>query len=511
MNAHQKSPQTQQPEDDPNGASDSIAAIDLGSNSFHLVIARIGDELTVIDRIRDPVRVAAGLDDRDRLAAETLDRALACLERFGQRLKGLPQSAVRAVGTQTLRRATEPTDLVERMGAALGFPIEVLPGPEEARLIYLGVAHDSPRAGRRLVIDIGGGSTECILGEGFTSIFTDSLSMGCVTYSQRFFPGNRITPIGMQGAVLAARMELEPLEQRFISTGWDEAVGASGTVNAVADIFRANKWSEGTITHSGLRELRDLCLQADDAEQLAIPGLQAERKPIIAGGIAILLAVFEALGLKRIEPVKAALREGLLYDLMGRIRHEDVRDRTIRALSERYQVDTEQAYRVERTALTLLDACQETWELPPIEGRRLLIWAARLHEVGLAIAFSGQHKHGAYILANSNLPGFSRGDQVSLATLVRLQRRKLTRELLENVAKDSRDIILRLALLLRVAVRLHRARSTSALPTLVASAQSTGLRLDFPERWIDEHPLTAADLEEERVSLAGVGFTFGFS
>ena len=486
---------------------DSIAAVDLGSNSFHLIIARpIGDELSVLDRLRDPVRLAAGLDQEKRLSEDTLSQTLECLQRFRQRLGGLPVGAVRAVGTHTLRLARQPADLLEQLSQALCFPIEVLPGPEEARLIYLGVAHDTPRVGRRLVADIGGGSTECILGEGFTPIFTDSLAMGCVTWSQRFFPGGRITKAALGQAILAAQLELEPIQRRFVSTGWDEAVGASGTINAVAEVLRANEWSAGTITKAGLADMRKALVERGSFDALDLDGLQAERRPVIAGGFAILCALFEALRLESLQPVKAALREGLLYDLLGRIRHEDVRDRTIRSLSERYHVDIDQAFRVERTALRLLDGTRKAWGIPQEEGRRLLTWAARLHEVGLAIAYSGHHKHGSYILANATLPGFSRRDQAILATLVRLQRRKLNRELLEPVPPPTRELTLRLALLLRLAVRLHRARSTSAIPDFAIAAESTGLALRFPEGWIDEHPLTRADLEEERSLLAGVGF-----
>jgi exopolyphosphatase/guanosine-5'-triphosphate,3'-diphosphate pyrophosphatase len=485
----------------------SVAAVDLGSNSFHLVIGRVvGEELSVLDRLREPVRLAGGLDEHGRLAEEAVERALGCLERFAQRLRDIPRGHVRAVGTNTLRRAGPAGHLLSRLRRALGVPIEILPGPEEARLIYLGVAHDlAQEEGRRLVVDIGGGSTECILGERFTALFTDSLQMGCVSYSMRYFPEGRITRKAFEKATIAARLELETIEQRFRGTGWRDCVGSSGTILAVAGILRQAGWTEGDVRPAGLKRLRKALITAGSTGALALADLSEDRVPVLPGGLAILIAVFESLGIESMRTSKAALREGLLYDLIGRIRHEDVRDRTIRSLSERYSVDQAQAARVEATALALLEQAADGLEVEREAAAHVLSWAARLHEIGLAVAYSGHQKHGAYILANTSLPGFSREDQELLAALVRGHRRKLTRELFGTLPPFHRELAFRLALLLRLAVRLHRARSPRPLPALGLAAAGARLDLAFPPGWLDAHPLTRADLEEEAGILAGVG------
>ena len=493
-------------------ATDAVAAIDLGSNSFHMIVARPnGGELAVVDRLREMVRLAAGLDEQRRLKADAQRRALDCLERFGQRLRDMPAGSVRAVGTNTLRSAHNAGEFLEVAEQALGHPIEIISGVEEARLIYLGVAHSTPgTTGPRLVMDIGGGSTELIIGEGFEPRRMESLYMGCVNMSQRHFPDGAITAKRWQKALLAARQELEPLETSYRRLGWDEAIGASGTIRAVRSVVQAAGWSSAGISYDSLKRLAETLIKAGDVDKLKLAELSAERAPVFAGGVAVLLATFEALGIDQMRVSDGALREGLLYDLLGRIRHEDVRSRSVESLAGRYHIDLEQSERVARTAEQCLGQVSGAWELDGEEPARWLRWAAWLHEVGLDIAHSQYHKHGAYILENADLAGFSRQEQRVLAGLVRLHRRKFASTVVKALPEDWRQPITYLAVLLRLSAVLHRSRSATPLAPLELKASEKRLQLRFPEGWLDEHPLTRADLEQEAAYLKSARLALDF-
>ena len=475
-----------------------IAAIDLGSNSFHMIVARnLDGQLQLRDRLREMVRLAAGLDSSGNLDSAARARALDCLQRFGQRLNGFAPGSIRAVGTNTLRRARCPT-FIQEAEQALGQPIEIIAGREEARLIYLGVAHGLPDSeGVRLVVDIGGGSTELILGRRFEPLELESLAMGCVSFSERYFAGGKVSAKAMNKAVLAARLELQEIEAEFCELGWELAVGASGTVRAVGEVVRVMGWAEEGITLAALQQLADELVRGGDVYALKLAGLKEERLPVLAGGVAVLLAIFEGLQLERMQVSDSALREGLLYDLLGRIRHEDVRERTIDALSERYRVDRLQAQRVASCAAELLRQVAEDWQLQDEEDALLLDWAARLHEIGLAIAHSGYQKHGAYLLENSDMPGFSSTEQQRLAVLVRAHRRKLSTALFRGLSEQQQQWQQRLCILLRLAVLLHRSHSTVMLPSIKLRAKAYELELSFPQNWLEEHPLTRADLAKE--------------
>jgi len=484
-----------------------LAGLDLGSNSFHMVVARVVQgQVHVVDRLRDRVQLGAGLDQGRNLTPEAERKALACLERFGQRLRDLPSANVRAVGTNTLRQAKNARDFLERAETALGHPIEVISGREEARLVYLGVAHDlSDDAGRRLVVDIGGGSTECILGERFEPLETDSLYMGCVSYSLRFFPEGRIRREDFRAAEIAARVELQTIERRYRSLGWDHAIGSSGTIVAIDEVLRASGWGE-TITHRGLKRLKKALLQAESVAKVELPGLPPDRANVFPGGVAILSAVFDAFGLESMTAATGALREGLLYDLLGRFRHEDVRDQTIRRFVTNHHVDVEQAARVERTALQFLEQVDKSWEIGDAGSRRFLAWAARLHEIGLSVAHSGYHKHGAYLLEHADMPGFSRDDQLLLATLVLNHRRKFSREAFRRLPTGRMKSALRLCALLRLAVCLNRSRGAAEVPRARLWARGGSLQVAFPGSFLEENSLAAADLAGEvgRFDSAGL-------
>lgn len=491
----------------PAPAFDTFAAVDLGSNSFHMVVARlVQDQLHIVDRRRERVALASGLDDKKRLSDDAQERALACIARFGERLRGMPAGCMRAVGTSALRIARNSRSFLSRASEALGHPIEIISGPEEARLIYLGVAHDlSDDVQRRLVVDIGGGSTECILGERFEALKTDSLHMGCVIFSQRYFAGGEIKDKSMERALIAARLELQSMERHYRALGWEDCVGSSGTILAVEQILRANGWSEQGITTKGLRKLHKALVEIGHTSKLQFAGMQSDRAPVLPGGVAILEAVFESLGIEQMSTSQGALREGVLYDLLGRIRHEDLRDRTIRRFSERYHVDMVQSGRVQRTALALLGQVAGDWSISPEEGKQFLTWAARLHEIGLSLSYSGYNKHGAYIVENSDMPGFSREDQSMLAALIEGHRRKLSMERFEALAPSTQKLALRLCAILRLSVLLNRSRGQQTLPRLSMSASKNGYALKFPDGWLEGNPLTRADMEEETARLASIG------
>lgn len=486
-----------------------MAAVDLGSNSFHMVVGRVVDDthFHTVDRLRERVALAAGLDERNHLTEKAQERALACLERFGQRLREVDGGRVRAVGTSALRQARNAKAFVARAQTALGHPIEIIAGSEEARLIYLGVAHTlADDRGRRLVVDIGGGSTEMIVGERFEALRMDSLGMGCVGYSLRFFGETKVRAEDFRKAELAARLKLEPFERRYCDAGWTSCVGASGTITAVDAILRAHGWSDRGITLAGLRQLRKALIAAGSTAKIAaLPAVQADRAPVLAGGVAILIALFEALQIEHMEASQGSMREGVVYDLLGRIRHEDVRDQTIRQLCQRHKVDMGQAGRVERLALACFEQVREAWGLERETGAQLLGWAARLHEIGLSVAFSGFHKHSAYLVANSDMPGFSRADQELLAAMLLGQRKRLSREMFAGLPASEAEPTLRLTICLRVALRLARSRSPTPIPPFSATARRSALELAFSPDWIELHPLTRADLDEEAEKLKEVG------
>jgi exopolyphosphatase/guanosine-5'-triphosphate,3'-diphosphate pyrophosphatase len=485
---------------------DVIAAVDLGSNSFHMVVARYSHgQLIIQDRLRETVRLAAGLDEQGRLDRSAIEAALACLERFGQRLRDMKAESVRVVGTNTLRRARRKGAFLDRARAALGHPIEIISGIEEARLIYLGVAQTMPsEPGRRLVVDIGGGSTEIIIGEGVSAKRLESLHMGCVTLSTRFFEDGEITEKRMKRARLAAKLELEPVRAMFKEYGWDQVVGSSGTIRSVADVLRAR--GETSITPAAVESLVELTLRAGHTSKLRIPELSPERVPVLAGGLAVLSEVLDNLGIKSMRAAEGALREGLLYDLVGRLTNEDARVRSVRAMQGRYHVDVPQAERVESTALGFLRQTESDWGLNESFGEMILCWAARLHEIGLDVSHSHYQKHGAYLLEHADMPGFPQEEQKILAKIVGAHRRKWHVDALQDLNPTWHIKTEFLIVLLRLAVLLHRGRSAQALPKIDVRAKVRSIEISFPRGWIEDHPLTAADLEQEVDYLKVAGF-----
>ncbi len=492
----------------PRSVPDVLAAVDLGSNSFHMVVARYSHgQLVIIDRLREMVRLAAGVEENGRIDKDVAARALACLERFGQRLRDMHADSVRVVGTNALRVAHRKQAFLERAREALGHPIEIIAGMEEARLIYAGVAHTMPNEpGRRLVVDIGGGSTEVIIGEGLTPLELESLQMGCVSLSERFFRDGKISAKRFERARLAARLELEPVQAAFRRRGWDTAAGSSGTVRAIGEVIRALDPTALTITPQGITRAIDYCVDAGNTRELILEPITEDRRPVFPGGLAILAEVFAVLELKELRIAEGAMREGLLYDMLGRYRREDARERSVRAMQQRYHVDVVQAERVEATVRNFLEQIGETWKMEEPLAHLALKWAARLHEIGLDVSHSGYHRHGAYLLENGDMPGFPREEQRLLARLVGGHRRKLALDGVEELVPPWDRSALYLIILLRLAVLLHRGRSLTALPPIELSATPRSLEVRFPARWLNEHPLTSADLQQEIDYLRASGF-----
>ena len=484
-----------------------LAAIDLGSNSFHMVVAQmLLGQLRVVDRLRESVRLAEGLDGFGGLKPDVLARALECLSRFGQRAHDIPAHRVRAVATNTVRRLRAPQTFLLPAETALGRPIEVISGREEARLVYLGVAHaQPPRENQlRLVIDIGGGSTECIIGRGMQALERESLQVGCVASTRRFFGNGKLSRKRWKDALIEVTAEFQQFAATYRSLGWDEAIGAAGTNKAIGAICAEMKLTKGAVTAEALPHLRDRLLQAQRIQDIDLPGLSAERRPVIAGGILILEAVFNVLELQRMAVSKAALREGVLYDMLGRGSADDPRDASVAALMHRYGIDTTQAGRVETTALRLFDQVAKPWALDA-DDRQMLVRAARLHEIGLAIAHSGYHVHGAYVLAHSDIAGFSQQEQRFVAVLVRTHRRGVPKSAFEMIPDRLLAHARRSAALLRLAVLLHRARDGEISPTLHLQVDGDRLTLSFDPDWLQARTLLRADLEGEVEDMRGLG------
>jgi exopolyphosphatase/guanosine-5'-triphosphate,3'-diphosphate pyrophosphatase len=472
-----------------------LAAVDLGSNSFRLQVARVeGDQLYMLDGLREPVRLAAGLTADRYLDTASQQRALATLGRFAERLRDLPREAVRAVGTNALRVAKNAADFIPHAEHTLGFPIEIIAGHEEARLIYLGVAHGLPQSkDNRLVIDVGGGSTEFIIGNGLTPLKLESLYMGCVSYSLRFFPDGKITRQNLKQAELAARSELQTIAADFNaqSRQWKTALGSSGSARMLCDVLEQNGYSTNGLTREGLERLRSDLIKAGDVRNLTLHGLRPDRVPVFAGGFAILYAAFCELEIEQMQPALGALREGVLYDLLGRFHNHDMRDVTVRQFMRRYHVDARQAGRVAK--LAHLFAQQFLGDEFGAAALHMLDWAAQLHEIGISVAHSGYHKHTAYILANADMPGFSSKEQARMSLLALAQRGNLGK--LQGRLQDTEDCVL--AMSLRLAVLFYRSRSDCSLDGLRGRFSGTKFYLSLDPDWLTQNPLTGTALQEE--------------
>jgi len=476
-----------------------LAVVDLGSNSFRLEIGRVeGDQIYQLDTWRETLRFGAGLDDKGRLKRAAMQAALACLARFRERLSGLHPAAVRVVATNTFRVAKNAPEFLVVAERTLGLPIDVISGHEEARLTFFGVAHELPPSSLpRLVIDIGGGSTEFIIGRGLEPERLESLSIGCVGLTQRYFRDGTITAAALAAAETAARAEIEAIAGAFGPDHWREAYGSSGTAVALADILQRNAFSDGGITALGLGRLRRRMIEAGHVSKLKLEALKGERAPVLAGGLAIMSAAVAELKIERLDPVGGALRLGVLYDLLGRTINEDARASTIERFIVRYGIDRPQALRAGDLAAKLFRRAMDS---PDVTLVKLVEWAGRLHEIGMSISHDGFHKHGAYILQNADMPGFSAGEQSRLAFLVYACRGGLAKVAHSLDERDVRAAVLAV----RVAILVHHARAAITVPRISLKVART---IDFgiSRRWLAAHPLTDYLLAKERAQWATLG------
>jgi exopolyphosphatase/guanosine-5'-triphosphate,3'-diphosphate pyrophosphatase len=490
-----------------------LAAVDLGSNSFRLSIGRVVQQdgvaqIYAIDRLKESVRFAAGLNEQKYIDEEAIQRAIAVLKRFGERLEGFHPNRVRAVATNTFRVAKNVADILPRVEAALGFPIEVIAGQEEARLIFSGITHELPPSpNRRLMIDIGGGSTEVIIGSDSKPLHMASLSMGCVSYTRRFFPDGRITSERMEQAVLAARRELEVISLPYRKTGWQEAYGSSGTAKGLLAVLAETGMSPKGITLMGLEKLTERLIKDGRVILNDLPGLKPDRALVLSGGIAIMTAAFQELKIKTMAPGEGALRVGVLYDLLGRDSKHDKRDETVRQFMKRYHVDMRQADRVKVMAMH----CFEQLTLPNMDEqedmRRMLGWATDLHEIGISIAHDDYHKHSSYILEHADMPGFSNDDQSVLAFLALGHQSKLNKLNKLKIFEPSKNQWVTL-LCLRLAVLFSRRRTNADRPTLKLSVTGKGIQLHLSKTWLDNHSLSAYSLDNEKYEWSKAGYEF---
>jgi len=485
-----------------------IAAVDLGSNSFHMIVGELRHgQLAILDRIRETVRLAEGLSDSGDISPDARKRAIGCLSRFGERLRDMKAGSVRAAGTSTIRRAHEDTTFMDDAETALGHPIEIISGIEEARLIYNGVTHSLPPTdGLRLVMDIGGGSTELILGRSAQPKALESLHMGCVSMTERFFPGGAITRKGFKKARTAAQLELRPVKAFFRNARGVQAIGTSGTIRSTEAVAQELGISESGLTSAVVEQLIEKVLEFESVSQLSLTGLSERRAQVWPGGLSILAELLNVLNIDDLQVSDGALREGLLYDLLGRLQHEDARERTVRAMESRYQVDEQQAERVARTAANLYSQCKKEWGFSKKIAGRVLDWAARLHEIGLDISHDGYQRHGAYIAEHADMPGFPRAEQRFLALLIGGQRHRINKAGFDVLPNDWQEAGLRLLMLLRLAVLLNRSRKEAEHPPVTMQVSGNKIAISFDAEWLAENPLTIADLEREQGLLDQLGY-----
>lgn len=484
-----------------NNKPQEIAAIDLGSNSFHMVIARIvNGALQVLGRLKQRVRLADGLDSNNMLSEEAMERGIACLALFAERLQGFPAENVCIVGTHSLRQAANAEEFLKRAAKVIPYPIEIISGHEEARLIFMGVAHTQPEKGRKLVIDIGGGSTEMVIGEDFDPLLVESRRMGCVSFARQFFPNGTISKDNFQRARLAAAQKLENMAWQYRIQGWQAALGASGSIKAAHEVLIALGEKDGLITPERLELLRSEVLKYKRFSELTLPGLSEDRQAVFVPGLSILCGVFDALAIKQLRLSDGALREGVLYEMEGRFRHQDIRSRTARSLAEHYNIDREQAQRVLSTVQQLYAqwmAQNSKLVHPQLEA--LLNWAAMLHEVGLSINHSGMHRHSAYILQNTNLPGFNQEQQLLLATLVRFHRKGVKLDELPRLTLFKKKQYIPLIQILRLATLLNNQRQSTTTPeSLELETDGFHWILRFPKGYLQQNNLVQLDVEKEQ-------------
>lgn len=478
------------------GSSTLYAAIDLGSNSFHMLVVReVAGSIQTLARIKRKVRLAAGLDQHNHLSQEAMQRGWQCLRLFSERLQDIPRDQIRVVATATLRLANNAAEFLQTAETILGCPVQVISGEEEARLIYHGVAHTTGGPDRRLVVDIGGGSTELVAGTGAQAAQLYSLSMGCVTWLERFFSDRNLERDNFEAAEQAAREMVRPIVPQLRQHGWQICVGASGTVQALQEIMVAQGMDE-RITLPKLRQLKQRAIQCGKLEELEIEGLTLERALVFPSGLSILLAIFQELGIESMTLAGGALREGLVYGMLHLPVEQDIRSRTLRNLQRRYLLDIDQAERVSQLAANFCQQTTNEWQLDT-RCRELLHAACLIHEIGLSVDFKQAPQHAAYLVSHLDLPGFTPAQKKLLATLLQNQSNALDLPLLSQQNAVPPRVAQRMCRLLRLAIIFASRRRDDTLPAVRLRANDEELHVILPQGWLERHPLRAEALDQE--------------
>ncbi|MEG9482192.1 exopolyphosphatase [Mannheimia sp. HC-2023] len=488
-----------------NIAPREFAAIDLGSNSFHMIVARIvNGSIQVLSRLKRRVRLADGLDENLILSQEAIDRGVDCLALFAKRLKGFSPENVKVVGTYTLRRASNKQDFLDQAKAVFPYSISIISGQEEARLIYSGVSHTQPETGRKLVVDIGGGSTEITIGDNFNPIRAESRHMGCVSFAKRFFPKGELTIELFDSAYQLAMEKIEDLMWEYQELGWEHALGSSGTIKTVHQVLIANGYRDGLITEPRLQKMIDLCLEFKSLHDIKMRGLLEERADVLVPGLAILLALFHTFKIETLRYSNGALREGVMYGLEKSFQVGDIRQRTAEALVEQFDLDKKQAARVEKTAFILFDQIRCWKNRRQIEDfRSMLKWASLLHEIGIVVNHNNVHRHSAYLISNRDLPGFDFEQQTLLAVLMRYHLKGFKRSDIRSINRYQYRDILTLVRLFRLAVLLNRSRQATIEPKQIfLTIENNDWNLVFNAGFLSQNPLVLADLEDEQKTLS---------
>lgn len=491
--------------------STQIAVLDIGSNSFHLVVARvISGTVQILHKMKMKVRLADGLNNKNQLSQAAIDRGLQALEVIKTSLAGFEPESVRIVATYTLRKAKNAYQFIAAAKGILPYPVEIIAGQEEARLIFNGVAHTESLDDKTLVIDIGGGSTEFIIGEQFEPIVLRSMDMGCVSFTHQYFNKPEIKAKHFDKAITAAQQQLELIEDKYINIGWQQVLGTSGSIESV--VLQAGLGnSDHEVTLDNLEQIKQQIIAAGNTDNLLLPNVNDDRKQVFPAGLAILIAIFKSLNVHTLSYAQAALREGVIYEMESSLTHTNIKERSAQSLATRYDVDTKQANLVLNTCFSLFEQAQQQWHLNESRLKALLGWSALLHEVGLHINSRGVQRHSAYILAHAELPGFNSEQQTFIASLVRFQRKKIKLEELPQLTQFSHYEVLNCIVLLRLAVLLNIKRQQNFLPQYQFAVNKNQISLTFPAGWLNEHPVIAADLEKEQEQMAKANVKLSFS
>ncbi|GGD76420.1 Ppx/GppA phosphatase family protein [Lacimicrobium alkaliphilum] len=483
------------------------AAVDLGSNSFHLVIVRVTHGCVhIVGKVKQKVRLAAGLNQDLQLDELSMERGWKCLETFAERLQDIPPANIRIVATATLRLAGNAGTFLSQAEGILGHKIDVISGEEEARQIYLGVAYTSANQGNSLVIDIGGASTEVVVGKDFTPLKLASLDMGCVTFMERYFQQGQLTQCNFDSAMAAARALVRQIAPEYKTYQWRQCLGASGTPQAVTEIMVAQGINDN-IRLTYLQDLMHQCVEHGSLDKLDIEGLSEARRSVFPSGLAILLVLFEEVGIEQMQISGGALREGLIYGMLENIHHHDIRLQTLDSLICRFHIEEEQAHRVAETALALYRQLPQTELFCQMDAEGVLLAAARLHEIGLHIDYKLSHQHGSYILSHVAMPGYTKLQQDSIRDLILCHRQDLNLQPFSLYQQDVAIVLKMLCRLLRIAFVLSIRRKNNLLPAIELKTDDEAITLVFPDGWLKAHPLLDAELANERWLQHRVGCT----